>query len=104
MFIFKSDSKSAMAILDLMVSKGIEPSSDTYMKILCGFAKIGEIQKIREFMDECEKKDITFLNTEILELIYTLAIHNHHKFIDTLLSKLKLSYSYKNTARPFIIR
>ncbi|EEB15142.1 hypothetical protein Phum_PHUM351130 [Pediculus humanus corporis] len=55
-------------------------------------------------MDECEKKDITFLNTEILELIYTLAIHNHHKFIDTLLSKLKLSYSYKNTARPFIIR
>lgn len=65
-----------------MSEAGIEPSSRTYVAILCVHAKKGDIDAIRNVLGECKQKDIPFSDKEVLEVIYTLAINEHHDFID----------------------
>lgn len=65
-----------------MKEAGIEPSSRTYVAILSTHAKDGNIEAIQNVFSECKKKDIPFSDKEILEVIFTLAVNEHHDLID----------------------
>lgn len=65
-----------------MKQSGIEPSSRTYSALLCVHARKGDIEAIRKVMDECKQKDILFSDKEVLEVIYTLAVNEHHDLLD----------------------
>lgn len=87
-----------------MQAKGIEPSSETYLNLLCGYAKAGKITEIRKIMSDCESKDIIFLDKDILEIVYTLAINNHFEYIDEILDKVKKQFGYHSQARLCVLR
>lgn len=72
-----SDLESAEGVLNLMKESNLEPLSDTYSLLASGFAKKGDIKKILEIIETCNKKDINLNDKEYLDIVYSLAISGH---------------------------
>ncbi|XP_011495646.1 PREDICTED: uncharacterized protein LOC105360449 [Ceratosolen solmsi marchali] len=79
--VFGNDS-NALNILNIMKKAGIDPTSSTYANILCIHAKNGKIDDIRSVLQECKERRIHFMNTDILNVIYTLAVNKHSEYIE----------------------
>lgn len=98
------DMESAADILKVMKQAGLEPSSDTYTTLLSGYAKQGNLQEIEKIFDTCDKNDIYFLDKDILEVIYHLAVGGHGKSIDSLLSRIRKGAGFNQDAVNAILR
>lgn len=82
------DLKSAADIVNVMKHAGLEPSSNIYTTLLCAYAKHGDMASLRYTLKECQQNDITLLNQDFMDIIYSLAIHDHHQHIDEIFDKL----------------
>ena len=85
--IFFSDMESAVGILTVMAQAGLEPSSSTYTSLLCGYAKHGDINAINRTLKECEDKEITINDRELLEVAFSLCVNDHVDLLDQVSSE-----------------
>jgi leucine-rich PPR motif-containing protein len=65
-----------------MTNAGVTPTSSTYTQVLCMHAKNGDIEAIRNTFKECKEKKINFMDKDILDVIYTLAINKHSEHVE----------------------
>lgn len=77
-----SDMKSAEGILNIMKDAGIEPTSETYTLLTCGYIKTGNMSKVDELLNLCESKDIVFTNKDYFDIIYAYAVHGYENEVD----------------------
>lgn len=98
------DMESAEGILGMMKTAGLEPSNETYTTLLCGYGKEGNIDKINSVLEICDKNDIYLLDRDILEIVYSLAVNGHEKFVDPLLVRIRKSSGYNQDAINVILR
>lgn len=70
--------KSAENTYNTMKQTGIEPSSETYTILICGYIKQGDLDKVDSTLKQCEEGNVHFTNTDYLEILYNLAIYNHN--------------------------
>lgn len=93
-FIVFSDIESAADIINIMKEKNIEPSAASYAALLCGYAKFGNIEKIREILSFCEKEEISLLDKDIMDIVFALTINGHTKHVDEIITKVKRSSGF----------
>ncbi|CAG9765541.1 unnamed protein product [Ceutorhynchus assimilis] len=98
------DMQSAHGILSVMQQAGLEPSADTYTTLLCGYAKFGNIDTIKQVIEECEAKEIWLLDKDYLDIIYSLATNNHGHLIKEILPKIKKHIGYNQDAINLTLR
>uniref|UniRef100_A0A336KJE1 CSON011718 protein n=1 Tax=Culicoides sonorensis TaxID=179676 RepID=A0A336KJE1_CULSO len=98
------DMDSASGILQVMNQAGLEPSNDTYTTLLCGYAKQGNLNKIKEVLESCDKNEIYFLDRDMLEIVYNLAVNGNSEHVDFLLERIKRSAGYNQDAINTILR
>ncbi|CAG7715983.1 unnamed protein product, partial [Allacma fusca] len=60
-------------MLSVMSQAGLEPNDDTYITLMTGYAKIGDIENVHRIVQECEEKEIFLVDRDFLNVIYTLA-------------------------------
>lgn len=87
-----------------MAQAGLEPSADTYTTLLCGYAKVGNMEKINELINESDQKEIYLLDKDYLDIVYSLAINGHSQFVPDILSKLRKAIGYNQDAINLILR
>lgn len=75
--------ESAEGILGVMQQAGLEPSSETYTTLMCGYAAKGDISGISKVIENCEKKDVFLSDRDLLEVVYTLAVSNKPDLVDS---------------------
>lgn len=80
--VYFSDMESAEGILTVMKDAGVEPSSETYAFLICGFIQQGNFERVEELIRLCETKDIALSNNDYFDMIYACAIHGHENEID----------------------
>lgn len=98
------DLESAAGILGFMTQAGLQPSADTYTTLLCGFARTGDINSINKYVEQCERDEISLLDKDFLEVIYTLAVNGHEAKVDEVLPRIKKSYGYNQDAVNISLR
>lgn len=98
------DLESARGVIKVMTQAGLEPDSDTYRTLLCGYAKHGLLQEISSTIDECKNKEITLHDRDLLEVLYTAAIHNHPTVVDNMLNLMNKSSGYNQDCFNVILR
>lgn len=77
-----------------MKEKGIEPSAASYAALLGGYAKFGNIDKMREIFSYCDKEEITLLDKDYMDIIFSLASNGHTEYVDEVLDRVKKSAGY----------
>lgn len=95
---------SAHRILSVMGQAGLEPSADTYTTLLCGYARLGNIDMINELIAECEAKEVFLLDKDYLDIVYAMATSGHTEHIASILARLKKSIGYNQDAINYILR
>ena len=109
-----------------MSQAGLEPDTETYRALLSGYAKHGLLQDISSTLsklkfqdyfffqflnayfltpiDECKRKEIVLHDRDLLEVLYSAAIHEHYEIVDTLLSQMKKISGYNQDCYNVILR
>ena len=87
-----------------MKQGGIEPSTDTYTILLCGFAKVGDIDTIRETLTDLRKNDNNLTDKDYLEIAYTLAVNDHKDYVPLILNELRKLNGFHQDAFNIILR
>lgn len=95
---------SAKGIVTVMNQAGVEPSSDTYATLLCCYAKHGDMESIENTLVECEHKDISLLDKDLLNIVYQLTINGYGDKIDSILGKLHISMNFNQDCINVILR
>ena len=80
--LFYSDMESAAGILNVMKQANIDPSSETYTVLMCGYAKRGDMESINKVMESSKAAGINLFDKDILEVVYTLAVNGHGALLD----------------------
>lgn len=55
-------------------------------------------------LDECKNKEITLHDRDLLEVLYTAAIHNHPTVVDNMLNLMNKSSGYNQDCFNVILR
>lgn len=55
----------------------LNPSSITYTELMCGYAKIGQMAKIHEILEQCKNDQIQITDANISKIIYELAVNGY---------------------------
>ena len=76
-----SDLESAWAVLDVMRSSGLEPTTESYAALLVAHAEIGDAEGLSHTLKECEAAELTMYDRDLLDAVYTLATHGHHGLV-----------------------
>lgn len=87
-----------------MAQAGLEPSADTYTTLLCGYAKVGNMTKINELINESDQKEIYLLDKDYLDIVYSLSINGHSQYVPDILSRLRKAIGYNQDAINLILR
>lgn len=74
--------ESAEGVLNVMKESNLEPSSDTYTLLACGYSKKGDIAKVIEILDACDSKELYLSVKDHFDIVYSLAINGHGNDID----------------------
>lgn len=74
--------ESATGIMTVMQQAGLEPSTETYKTLICGYSKCGDLNAVRRVLDECTSKQVYFMDRDYMDIIYELAVNNHPAIID----------------------
>uniref|UniRef100_A0AAR2KEX8 PROP1-like PPR domain-containing protein n=1 Tax=Pygocentrus nattereri TaxID=42514 RepID=A0AAR2KEX8_PYGNA len=73
------DLESAANILSVMSGAGIEPGPDTYLALLCAYAEKGDLAKIKETLDTVENKDISLMDRDLMQIMFSLTKAGHQQ-------------------------
>nr|XP_012134795.1 PREDICTED: leucine-rich PPR motif-containing protein, mitochondrial-like isoform X2 [Megachile rotundata] len=95
--------KSVDNILYIMENRNIKPTADTYAVVMCTYAKLNDINKIKEIIQDCHSRKMYFTNTHILRVIYTLAANNHLESVDAMYEYLKNTLNISNAEMQVIM-
>lgn len=87
-----------------MKEKGIDPTASSYAALLCGFAKAGDIGKIRETINQCEKEEVYLLDKDYMDIIFALAMNGHEKHVDEFIAKMKKYAGYNQDIVNLVYR
>lgn len=93
-----SDMESAQGILSVMAQAGLELGADTYTTLLCGYARTGDIDTINKTLQECEAKEIYFLDKDYLDIAYSLIANGHEQHVPVVLEKLRKAFGYNQVS------
>lgn len=96
--------QGAAVVIDLMKSKGVLPTCETYVNLISGYAKEHDTEKILNIIDDCENKNLIFADDDLLRVVYFLAVNNNREIIYKLLEKLKKKAGYNSLAKMWILR
>ncbi|KAL5281307.1 LRPPRC family protein [Megaselia abdita] len=99
-----NDIKSSKGILTVMKQAGLEPTSETYVTLMCCLAKHGLVDEIFSTLEECDKNNILILDKDLLEIIYNLATNSHLDRIPEILGKLQKSRGFNQDCINVILR
>ena len=88
---FLSDMESAEGILTVMKEGGIEPSSETYTLLMCGYIKNGNLAKVEELFKQCELMEIMFTDKDYFDIIYAYTMHGYENEVDKVSREWKCS-------------
>lgn len=76
-----SDLDSAWSVLDVMKSSGLEPTADSYAALLVAHSEAGDAEGLHRTFKECEAAELTLHDRDLLESVFTLAVHDHLSLI-----------------------
>lgn len=74
--------ENAEGILDILAKSGVNPSSETYRLIICGYIRQGNLEKVNDLMKSYELRGIKFSDRDYLSIIYEFAINNYEYEVD----------------------
>ncbi|XP_014665082.1 PREDICTED: leucine-rich PPR motif-containing protein, mitochondrial-like [Priapulus caudatus] len=92
------DMESAAGILDIMRNAQLEPSSDTYTALLCGYAENGDIANINKYIEDAEKRATYLGDKDLLDVMFTLAINGHNEHTQALMTKMRKETGFNQDA------
>lgn len=87
-----------------MKQAGLEPTSETYVTLMCCLAKHGLVDDIFSTLEECEQNHILILDKDLLEIIYNLATNSHSSRISEVLDKIQKSRGFNQDCINVILR
>lgn len=87
-----------------MKQAGLEPSSESYVTLMCCFAKHGLIEDIISTIDECSSKNILVADKDLLEIVYNLSINFHTNHISDILKKIQKGRGFNQDCINVILR
>lgn len=87
-----------------MKQAGLEPTSETYVTLMCCLAKHGLVDDIFLTLEECEQNNILILDKDLLEIIYNLATNSHSDRISEVLDKIQKSRGFNQDCINVILR
>ncbi|XP_076237424.1 bicoid stability factor [Calliopsis andreniformis] len=90
------DFDSINHILNGLEGSSGELSVDMYNAVMCAYAKVNNIAKIKELIHVYNSNKISLSNRIIIHVIYTLAVNKHMEHINTMYTYLKESSLYSN--------
>lgn len=79
---FFSDMKGAENMLNIIKQAGIQPSSETFALLICGYIKHHNLEKADELIQKCELDGIAFTDKNYLDMIHAYAISGYVDEID----------------------
>lgn len=97
-----SDMESAQGILSVMAQAGLELGADTYTTLLCGYARAGDIEAINKTLQECDSKEIYFLDKDYLDVAYALIVNGHEEHVPLVLEKVRKAFGYNQVSGYFL--
>lgn len=74
--------ESAEGMLSVMKQANLEPSSDTYTTLMCGYAGRGDKAALERLIKDCKLKDILISDKDFLEVVCAAAINGHVDLVD----------------------
>lgn len=97
----RSDMASAEGILTVMQEGGIQPSSETYALLMCGYIRNGNLEKVEELFKKCELMEIMFSDNNYFDVIYEYTLHGYDDQVDQVilsaLPRLKIFLELRST-------
>lgn len=82
-------------MIPLMKSVGLLPSSRTYTKLMCIYAKNGHFDRIEKTIDRCRNEKVILGYKDILEVLYDATTNGHTNLVVPLLT-ISQSYDVSN--------
>lgn len=74
--------ESAEGILHVMNQAKIEPTSETYAFLICGYIKEKNLDKVNSILNDCESHEILFNDSENFNIVYAFAVNGFEAEID----------------------
>lgn len=117
--------ESALGVIKVMSQAGLEPNGETYSNLLSGYAKLGLLDDLTSilgilickfflssltrklifvFVEECEKKELFFHHRDLLEVLFTAAVHEQPQVVDFLLSRMPQFSGYHHDCVNIVLR
>lgn len=98
--------ESAEGVLNVMKESSLEPTSETYTLLSSGYAKKGDIEKVVEVLNTCDRKEINLSDKEYLDIVFALATNGHGNQIDQVNLFYCFSFLFIDTyiyLNPFVL-
>uniref|UniRef100_A0A8C4T409 Leucine rich pentatricopeptide repeat containing n=1 Tax=Erpetoichthys calabaricus TaxID=27687 RepID=A0A8C4T409_ERPCA len=89
-----SDMENAENILSVMKTAGIEPGPDTYLALLRAYAEKGDIEHIKQTLETIEKTNVSLLDRDLLQVIFSLSKSGHEKLVPDILERMRHDRGY----------
>lgn len=87
-----------------MNKAGLEPTSETYVTLMCCLAKHGLVDEIFSTLTDCESNNILILDRDLLEIVYHLAMNSHTDKIYEILESAQKSQGFNQDCINVILR
>ncbi len=72
----------AEGILNVMKQGGINPNSESYSLLICGYIKNGNLKRAADLLKECELREYLFSDKDYFDIMYTFGKYGHEKEMD----------------------
>lgn len=81
-FFYLSNVSAAYEVLNNMESSGTSVTIKTHSVFLYDYANKGEIEKVKNILDECKSKEIDIPDKVLLTIVYNFAVNGFNEFVD----------------------
>ncbi|KAG7334238.1 hypothetical protein KOW79_002645 [Hemibagrus wyckioides] len=88
------DMESAENILSVMKGAGIEPGPDSYLALLVAYAEVGNMSKIKETMDTAQSKDVSLMDRDLMQVVFSLAKAGHQQYVPEIVECMRHERGY----------
>ncbi|XP_047668228.1 leucine-rich PPR motif-containing protein, mitochondrial isoform X2 [Tachysurus fulvidraco] len=88
------DMESAENILSVMRGAGIEPGPDSYLALLVAYAEVGNMIKIKETMDMAQSKDVSLMDRDLMQVVFSLAKAGHQQYVPEIVECMRHERGY----------
>lgn len=77
-----------------MEKNGISTTAKTYAIFLYDYAKKGELDRVKDIIDECKRKEIDVPDKIFLNVVYNFAVNGYPEYTDQVRNLTKIISSY----------